>query len=83
MPKPDNFNEAGVSFTNYEEWLDSYFQANDVSATKQNTVLLSAFRPKVYGMRRSLTSPDLTSTKTFDELCDVLSKHFCPSPWRS
>ncbi|KAK3763977.1 hypothetical protein RRG08_024032 [Elysia crispata] len=69
MPKPDNFNEAIESFTNYKERLDAYFLANDIAQAKQSAVLLSALGPKVYGILRSLTAPDLPTTKSYNQLC--------------
>ena len=50
MLKPDNFNEAIESFTNYKERLDAYFLANDIAQAKQSAVLFSALGPKVYGI---------------------------------
>ena len=80
MPKPDNFNEAIESFTNYKERLDAYFLANDIAQAKQSAVLLSALGPKVYGILRSLTAPDLPTTKSYNQLCQILSTHYCPKP---
>ena len=71
MPKPDNFNEAIESFTNYKERLDAYFMANDIAQAKQSAVLLSPLGPKVYGIFRSLTAPDLPITKTYDQICNT------------
>ena len=80
MPKPDNFNEAIESFTNYKERLDAYFLANDIAQAKQSAVLLSALGPKVYGILRSLTAPELPTTKSYNQLCQILSTHYCPKP---
>lgn len=80
MPRPDSFNEGLESFTNYKERLDAFFIANDVSVAKQTSTLLSSIGPKSYNTLRSLTAPDLPSTKTYTELCSLLTKHFCPPP---
>lgn len=80
MPRPDQFNETVESFHNYKERLDCFFVAHDTPTAKQSAVLLSSIGPKVYGTLRSLTAPDLPSSKTYGELCKALEDHFNPRP---
>lgn len=80
MPKPDSFNEGIETFTNYKERLDIFFIANDIPADKQSATLLSSIGAKTYNTVRSLTAPDLPLTKTYGELCGLLSSYFCPPP---
>ncbi|GFO15532.1 polyprotein [Plakobranchus ocellatus] len=81
MPRPDKFEDNLESFTNYKERLDSYFVANAIdSDPKKAACLLSALGPKVYGTLRSLTAPALPSTKSYAELCTILTAHYCPKP---
>lgn len=80
MPRPDSFTEGLESFTNYKERLDAFFIANDVAESKHASTLLSSIGPKTYNTLRSLTAPDLPSTKTYAQLCALLTNHFCPPP---
>lgn len=80
MPKPDSFNEGTETFTNYKERLDVFFIANDIPASKHSATLLSSIGAQAYNTVRSLTAPVLPSTKSYDELCSLLSSHFCPPP---
>ncbi|GFR90881.1 hypothetical protein ElyMa_004314700 [Elysia marginata] len=80
MPRPDKFEEIIESFTNYKERLDAHCVANSISDDKKSACLLSALGAKAYGTLRSLTAPALPSTKSYEELCAILTSHFCPKP---
>ncbi|GFR75228.1 reverse transcriptase family protein [Elysia marginata] len=80
MPRPDKFEETIESFTNYKERLDAHFVANSISDVKKSACLLSALGAKVYGTLRSLTAPALPSTKSYEELCAILTSHFFSKP---
>ena len=80
MPKPHTFDEGVENFTNYKERLDAYLLANDITQDKHPAVLLSSIGPKPYNVLRSLTAPDLPSTKSYEQLCDILTSHYCPRP---
>ena len=68
------------TFQNYAQRLEQYFIANDVAEGKRAATLLSCIGAKTYQLLRSLTSPDLPSTKSYDELKVVLNKHLSPQP---
>ena len=80
----DNIEQCNVeTFQNYAERLEQYFIANDVAEEKRAATLLSCIGAKIYQLLRSLTSPDLPSTKSYDELKVVLNKHLSPQPLES
>ncbi|GFR95808.1 hypothetical protein ElyMa_000953100 [Elysia marginata] len=80
MPKPDTFVKGCEPFTNYKERLDAYLEANSIAENKHMAVLLSSIGGKPYNILRSLTAPDLPSSKTYANLCQILQSHYCPKP---
>ncbi|KAK3744737.1 hypothetical protein RRG08_062383 [Elysia crispata] len=66
--KVDVYESNVETFQNYAERLEQYFIANDVAEEKRAATLLSCIGAKTYQLLRSLTSPDLPSTKSYDEL---------------
>ncbi|KAK3701988.1 hypothetical protein RRG08_017878 [Elysia crispata] len=66
--KVDVYDSNVETFQNYAERLEQYFIANDVAEEKRAATLLSCIGAKTYQLLRSLTSPDLPSTKSYDEL---------------
>ena len=78
--KVDIYDSNVEIFQNYAERLEQYFIANDVAEGKRAATLLSCIGAKTYQLLRSLTSPDLPSTKSYDALKVVLNKHLSPQP---
>lgn len=78
--KIDIYEQSSESWTCYQERLDQYFVANEVANDKKVPALLSLIGPKTYGVLRDLTSPNLPKEKTYEQLCELLSKHFNPEP---
>ena len=59
--------------------MEYYFSANRItSADKQRDVLISAMGAKAYITLRNLITPHNPSDKSFMELIEVTTKHFCP-----
>ena len=78
--KVDIYDSNIETFQNYAERLEQYFIANDVAEGKRAATLLSCIGAKTYQLLRSSTSPDLPSTKSYDELKEVLNRHLSPQP---
>ena len=74
------FNPEIETFDCYIERLNMYFEANDIANAKQKCVLLSVIGAKYYSLLKNLCSPDLPSTKSFDELVKTLKDHITPKP---
>ncbi|RUS88762.1 hypothetical protein EGW08_003479 [Elysia chlorotica] len=68
------------TFENYSERLEQYFLANDIDERKRAPALLSGIGAKTYQLLRSLLTPDLPSTKSYDELKQILNEHLSPKP---
>lgn len=78
--KIDAFDSATETFQNYSERLEQYFIANDVAEGKRAATLLACIGPKTYQLLRSLTAPDMPSTKTYAQLQTILNAHLSPQP---
>ncbi|GFR81262.1 gamma-glutamyltransferase [Elysia marginata] len=57
-----------------------YWAANSIAENKHTAVLLSSIGVKPYNILRSLTAPDLPSSKTYANLCQTLQSRYCPKP---
>ena len=78
----DPFDETIESWWNYVERLKQYFEANKVDNTKKVSSLLTLIGGKhtLYSFFRDLTFPDKPSTKTYDQLTQLLNKQLSPKP---
>ena len=76
----DAFDETIESWWNYVERLKQYFEANEVDNTKKISSLLTLIGGKTYSLLRDLTFPDKSSTKTYNQLTQLLNKHVSPKP---
>ena len=86
------FDTSTKTFTAYHERLEQYFVANsiglypsDVSEAvkaaankKKVAVMISVIGKKTYGTLRDLCSPENPKDKTFEQLCELLERHFKP-----
>ena len=57
-----------------------FFVVNSIEEDKQVPVFLSVLEEKLYALLRDLLAPAKPSDKNFDDLSDVLTKHFKPKP---
>ena len=61
--------------------MEYYFAANGItSANKQQAVLISAMGAKAYKTLQNLITPHNPSDKSFKQLVEVMTKHFCLPP---
>lgn len=77
---PPRFDSDHEEYSLYIEQLEQYFDANDIAKVKQKSVLISVIGSKTYKVLRNLCHPKLPSELTFDELKEILQKHFEPDP---
>ena len=62
----------------YRERLEQYFSANFIEADRQVSVLITAIGPGTYKALRDLCDPILPQNKTYDEICEILNRHYAP-----
>ena len=80
--KLEEFDTAtGEDCIQYVERMEYYFQANGITeeGTKR-AVLISAMGGKGYKLMRNLISPVKPKDKSFEQLVEIMKKHFCPPP---
>ena len=72
---------AGEDWIQYIERMEYHFLANgDTSTEQRQAVLISAMGAKAYKILQNLITSATPSDKSFNELVDVMKKHFCPPP---
>ena len=77
----DVFNQADDNWPEYYEMLEQYFFANDINDNKKRmATLLTVIGKDTYSLLTTLMSPEKPSMKKVDELNDILTKHFQPTP---
>lgn len=74
------FVEGKEEFGCYVERMEQFFAANEIADDKRVPVFLAVVGAQTYALLRNLITPDLPSTKTYDELKTVLSLHYRPKP---
>ena len=74
------FHPENESVTAYLQRVQQFFQANGIQTAKQVPVFLSMIGGKNYSLLWNLVSPDQPKDKSFDQLSEVLKKHFQPKP---
>ncbi|KAH8042645.1 hypothetical protein HPB51_024922 [Rhipicephalus microplus] len=72
------FDESASDWASYEERLTSFLIVNRVPYSDKVHAFLSIIGPKTYGLFKSLTTPELPPTKSFEALKKVLSDHLSP-----
>ena len=75
------FDARAESWVEYTERLEQYFIANGITeAAKKRAVLLAVVGVESYHLIRSLAAPAKPSEKSFEELVEIMKKHYNPRP---
>ena len=79
-----------VEYQPDEDWEDfadqlgQYFITNKMAvvedAERHRAVLLTACGKTTYALMKDLVTPDKPKDKTFDELIEIVSRHYKPKP---
>lgn len=75
----EHFDESTSDWLSYEERVLSFLRANKVPAELQVDAFVSLIGPKTYALLKSLTAPETPSSKSFEELRQLLRNHLSPS----
>ena len=67
-------------FESYVERLEAWLVVNDVTVEQKSSVFLAVIGATTYKLLKSLLAPEKPNTKTFDELVNVLQRHYKPKP---
>ena len=79
LDKLELFNSHLETFERYVQRVKIYFAANGVREERKKFVFLNSLGVKHFNLLANLLSPDDPTTKTFDELVEILDKHFRPT----
>ena len=79
LDKLELFNPHLETFERYVQRVKIYFAANGVREERKKFVFLNSLGVKYFNLLANLLSPDDPTTKTFDELVEILDKHFRPT----
>jgi len=77
----DEFVPTKEKFSDYEERLKFYFEANSVNDdSKQRAIFLTVIGAQQYRLLKDLCMPHTITDKSFQELCTLLRNHHEPPP---
>ncbi|RUS85038.1 hypothetical protein EGW08_007222 [Elysia chlorotica] len=76
----ETFNPSNTTFSEYEERLFFYFQANNVEEDKKKPILLTVIGATNFSLIKDLVAPEKLQDVSFKDICDKLKKHFEPPP---
>ena len=74
------FQPERETVTAYLERFQLFVSANAIEDDKMVPTLLTVVGPKHYSLLRGLVSPALPKEKSYDELSELLTKHYDPEP---
>ena len=77
--KFETFEPSQETFSCFVQRMKIYFSAQEISVERQKFVFLSALGRKHFTLLANLVSPAEPETRSFDELVEVLTKHFQPT----
>lgn len=60
----------------YTEILEQFFEINSIEEHKKCAYLISVIGQDCYKILNEICYPELPKNKSYDELCDLLMKHF-------
>ena len=74
-----DFKPEEEDFQVYVERVKLFFSVNDIAESKKAQVFLTLIGAKNYATLRDLVHPSEPTSKTFQQLVDVLQGHFSPT----
>ncbi|KAH8033521.1 hypothetical protein HPB51_013505 [Rhipicephalus microplus] len=74
------FDDSSSDWTSYSKRLTSFLHFNKVPEADKVHAFLSLIGAKTYALLKSLTAPDLPSSKSYDTLRHFLGDHLAPKP---
>ncbi|UYV65508.1 K02A2.6-like [Cordylochernes scorpioides] len=72
------YNEETETFETFYERLEQFLILEEAGDEKKKAYLLTLMGSKTYGVLKNLCSLILPKNKTFDDLIDILKRHFSP-----
>ena len=72
--------DVNASWASYVEQTEQFFLVNDIPDDKKAPILLASIGNAGYELLKKLSAPALPSTKSYDELKDIMSEFKHPTP---
>ena len=72
------FEPSAESFSVYVERVNLFFTANEVPEEERVPVFLTIIGKSTYALLRNLLQPSLPKDKTFEDITEILKKHYQP-----
>ena len=80
----EEFDPSVEEWKQYVERLEQFLQANDITgedkAVKRRATFLSVIGRSAYNLLRSLLAPTKPTDKIYEQLVEILTKHYSPAP---
>ena len=74
------FDEKVESFEDYRDMVDCFMSANSIDQAKRTDLFLAIIGPDAFKLVKNLCGPTKTSTKTYDQLKNLMNNLFNPEP---
>ena len=79
--KIEEFSSKNETFSEYEERLNFFFEANDVvNGAKERAILLTVIGASLFRLLKDLAMPSTVQELSFIEVCKRLKEHHEPAP---
>ena len=77
----DLFDPDVEQWDDYEDRLQQYFIANDITQDRKKVaILITVVGSKTYALLRNLLAPDKPATQDYEDIVETLKTHLCPKP---
>ena len=74
------FEEKVESFEDYRDRVDCFMSANSIEQAKRTDLFLVIIGPEAFKLVKNLCSPNKPSTKTYDQLKNLMNNYYNPEP---
>lgn len=74
------FDSNAEDWGTYVERVELYCEANATENDTKVAVLLCVMGAKMYGLLRSLLTPEKPADKSFQQIADIVNEHLNPKP---
>ena len=74
------FNPKSEPWACYSERLRYYFTSNEIADPKKHAILLTVIGPQTFQLLRNLVQPKKLEDFSYDQLIEILTKHYDPAP---
>ena len=75
-----SYDDRKESFGDYCGRFEAFVAANEVPAARQAAAFLATVGPETYRLLKSLCHPNDPSTRTYNQMKEVIQGHYAPAP---